>query len=126
RFRRGILEGDVVVPARRGGLVGRRRLLERHTEGRRAAAERGHDARREAVAAGCAEHQHVADARIDARLTAHVVDLLAHVRDAAGRVRRGTDESTDSRLNDHRIAGPAEEGAMIPWATAQRMAPATS
>jgi len=89
-------------PAGGAGLVLAAGLLEEHAQRGRAVAERGGDARGEAIAGGGADHQHAL------RTLAVVVDggpgggdLFGHVELASDRMGRDTDEAAHFGFDDH-------------------------
>ena len=88
-----------VVPTSRTGLFAGTRALEGHRQHLGAMAEERGDGRSQAVAAGRAHHQHVAQALTGASLSGDR-DLLPHIHGATLGMRGGADEATDTGIDD--------------------------
>ena len=101
-FLRELVERGRVVPARGAGLLLAAGLLEEHAQRVRAETERRADPRRQAVAAGCTDHQHLLRSVVAHALRARGGDLVTHVELAAERMGGGADEAADFGMDDQR------------------------
>ena len=110
RFRR---ERAVVVPAGRGGPGLGGRPFERNADGVGAAADGGHDPRRQAVTGGTPEDEDALRTPIEGAAGGDRGDLLVDVGGAANGVRRGADEPTNSGAVA--ITGGAPGGVGLPF-----------
>src|SRR5690606_9832478 len=75
-------------------------LFEEHAQGVGLEAESRGDARRQAIAAGCTDHQDLLRPILAHAQLAGGFDLVTDVELAALRVGRGADETADLRMND--------------------------